>query len=59
MSESKQWMSGEDYKDALENYISHLTYDIMEDMLFDYIFEDMARNLTNEQIQQFIDTGEW
>jgi len=27
--------------------------------LYDFIFEYMENHMTNEQIQQFIDTGEW
>ena len=59
MSESKQWMYGDSYRDALDKYVECLPYDVVEDMLKDYIFEYMENHMTNEQIQQFIETGEW
>ena len=58
-SENKQWMYGDDYKNALNDYIDGLDVQTMHDWLFDYIFEYMETSMTNEQVQQFIDTGEW
>jgi len=55
----KQFMYGKEYRDALDNYVESLPYDVIEDMLKDYIFEYMETSMTNEQVQQFIDTGEW
>lgn len=59
MSENKQFMNGDDYRDALNNYVEGLPSDVITDMLKDYIFEYMETSMTNEQVQQFIDTGEW
>jgi hypothetical protein len=59
MSENKQFMYGDEYRDALNNYVEDLPFDVIVDMLKDYIFEYMETSMTNEQIQQFIDTGEW
>lgn len=58
-SENKQFMYGDDYRDALNDYIDGLDAQTAHDWLFDYIFEYMEKYMTNEQVQQFIDTGEW
>ena len=59
MSESKQWMYGQEYKDALDTYLDSLDNDIKRALLADFIFEYMENHMTNEQVQQFIETGEW
>ena len=59
MSESKQWMYGQEYKDALDTYLDSLDNDIKRALLFDFLFEYMENHMTNEQVQQFIETGEW
>lgn len=58
-SENKQFMHGDDYRDALNDYLDSLDNDIKRALLYDFIFEYMETSMTNEQIQQFIDTGEW
>jgi len=58
-SENKQFMYGDDYRDALNDYLDSLDNDIKRALLYDFIFEYMETSMTNEQIQQFIDTGEW
>jgi uncharacterized protein YeeX (DUF496 family) len=59
MSESKQFMNGQEYRDALNTYLDSLDNDIKRALLFDFIFEYMEKHMTNEQVQQFINTGEW
>lgn len=59
MSESKQWMYSLDYINALDSYVDNLDKDVAFDMLKDYIFEYMEDHLTNDEIQHFIDYGEW
>jgi len=58
-SENKQFMYGDDYRDALNDYLDSLDNDIKRALLYDFIFEYMETSMTNEQVQQFIDTGEW
>lgn len=58
-SSEKQFMYGKEYRDALDNYVEGLPYDVIEDMLKDYIFEYMEDHLTNDEIQHFIDYGEF
>ena len=57
--ENKQWMYGEEYRDALDQYIESLPYDEIENMLKDFIFEYMENHMTNEQVHEFVTTGEW
>ena len=52
-------MYGDSYRDALESYVNGLDEATKHDWLKDYIFEYMENHMTNEQVQQFIDTGEW
>ena len=59
MSESKKFMYGDDYRNALNDYLDLLPNDIKHGLLFEYIFEYMENHMTNEQVQQFIETGEW
>jgi uncharacterized membrane protein len=59
MSESKQWMTGDDYCNALDSYIQALDETTRDQLLSDFIYEYMENHMTNEQIQQFIDTGAW
>jgi uncharacterized protein YeeX (DUF496 family) len=59
MSENKQFMYGQEYKEALDIYLDSLDNDIKRALLYDFIFEYMENHMTNEQVQQFIDTGEW
>lgn len=58
-SENKQFMYGDDYRDALNDYLDSLDNDIKRALLYDFIFEYMETSMTNEQVQQFIETGEW
>ena len=57
--ENKQFMYGAEYRDALNDYLDSLDNDIKRALLYDFIFEYMQDHMTNEQIQQFINTGEW
>ena len=57
--ENKQWMYGDEYRDALDTYIESLPYDEIENMLKDFIFEYMEKHMTNEQVHEFITAGEW
>ena len=58
-SENKQFMYGDDYRNALNSYLEGLDVQTMHDWLFDYIFEYMEKHMTVEQVQKFIDTEEW
>jgi len=58
-SENKQFMYSDDYRDALNDYLDSLDNDIKRALLYDFIFEYMETSMTNEQVQQFIETGEW
>ena len=58
-SENKQFMYDDEYRNALNDYLDSLDNDIKRALLYDFIFEYMETSMTNEQIQQFIDTGEW
>ena len=58
-SENKQFMYDDEYRDALNDYLDSLDNDIKRALLYDFIFEYMETSMTNEQVQQFIETGEW
>jgi len=58
-SENKQWMYGDSYRDALESYVNGLDEATKHDWLKDYILEYIENHMTNEQVQEYIDTGEW
>ena len=59
MNEHKQWMYGDEYLTALTNYVVNLDDKTKDQLLADYMFEYMENHMTNEQIQMFIETGEW
>jgi hypothetical protein len=45
--------------EALEERVRNLTYeDVMTDLV-EYMYEWADKNLTEEQIDNFIETGEW
>lgn len=58
-SENKQWMYNGDYADALNAYVDRLSNQDIVDLLKDFLWEYMETSMTNEQVQEFIDTGEW
>lgn len=57
--ENKQFMYGDAYRDALNGYMDKLDNDTRDQLLKDFIFEYMEKHMTNEQVQQFINTEEW
>lgn len=52
-------MFSSEYKDRLSEFISNLESNDRDVMLYDYIFDWMAGNMTDDQLNTFIDTGEW
>ena len=58
-NESKQFMYGNEYRDALNGYMDKLDNDTRDQLLKDFIFEYMEKHMTNEQVHEFITTGEW
>ena len=52
-------MFSSEYRDRLSEFIGNLESNDRDVMLYDYIFDWMAGNMTDDQLNTFIDTGEW
>ena len=52
-------MFSNEYRDRLSEFIGNLEPNDRDVMLYDYIFDWMQGNMTDEQLNTFIDTGEW
>lgn len=59
ITENKQFMYTNQYRDALNGYLDKLDNDTRDQLLYDFIFEYMENHMSNEQVLEFIETEEW
>lgn len=57
--EQRNYMYMQEFKDALNDYISSLDEAEIKSQLYDYIFDWMNENMSHTEISTFMETGEW